>query len=164
MYILENVAANALGAQIRISFTDVAIGTPHFGMCADQRKFCAAVIERLYGAPARFAVAIVAFLAEATLVTVSLLVAIETFGRCFAKLDRRQVAFIATCRCMSALELKIGKGVIEGFLVQRSDVGVVPKMVAMTMIAVDLYRFGLTAVKPSVLPPVGSDFLVAVEA
>ena len=140
----------------------MAVLAGHVDVFAGQRETRLAVIEAGF-LPVDLGVAVCAFLAQAALVLVVLVVAGVTARWSLA-------IFLAGHVAVTALHLRFGVGVlerklrqpvVEGFRIKRGDVHAAPLVLGMAAPAVLLFQ------PPVVAPPrlhVARDLLVAVEA
>jgi hypothetical protein len=162
--ILKLMTIHALGADTLVTFANMACGTGDRAVRALEWKPGRTVIERLDPAPSGFAVAIVAFFAEAPFVGVFRLMAVEAASRRIAEFCCRCVAAGARHRLVGVAKPKIRLSMIEGLAIQLDDVGVAPLMIGMTMAAFGLCGIRMAPMESLAGRSIRCGFLVARKA
>ena len=122
--ILDGVACVAIRSNAFIGFAQVTRGTGNRLVCATQRKSCTRMVEGDCVAPARVAMAGLAFLSQVALVWFVFLVASGTRERGFGKTLLLGVTAGTRHVLMCAGEPEVGCPVIEQWFVQLHHVEV----------------------------------------
>jgi len=133
--ILNLVAIHASGADASVAFANMAGRAGDGLVSALERKPRRVVVESLDPAPRGFAVASIAFFAEAAFVRINRLVTVEALSGCLAEFDRGCVTAGARNCSVGVPEREIRKGMIECLAVQLDDVRFPSLVIGMTMVA-----------------------------
>jgi hypothetical protein len=145
--ILDLVAIHAQHADAFVALANMAGGTGDGLVSALERKPRRVVVERLDAAPSGFAVASIAFFAQAPLVRINSLVTVEALSGCLAEFDRCCVTAGARHCSVGIPKREICKGMIECLAVELDDVRFPSLVVGMTMVALIFCGIRLPPVK-----------------
>lgn len=122
------------------------------------------MIEGLDALPSLFIVAVVAFFAEASVVSICLSVATDTVTWGFAKLRLGRMASGTWDYLVCTIDHKIRECMIESIPIELHNIGTPPLVIRMTALAFAAFGRGLTAMKAALLLTISGHILVAGKA
>ncbi len=164
MDILKLVARGAGRGHALIFLVRVAGGASNLLVAPRKGKMRSRMIEGPNAGPDILTVTALARVAEPPLMRIGVPVAVNAAAWCFAELYVGQVAAVASRVLVSAIKLKVRKGVIERFPVELHDVGGAAFVVRMAAFALGLRGIRTLAMHPASEFPILGDVLVAGEA
>ncbi len=164
MNILYLVTAHANRTNSLVSLSAMACGTGDGTVRIMERKSRRGVIERLDAEPCRLVVALVARLSQAPLVRIAVLMTVKAASRGVAEFRCLRMAAAAGHRNMRVPQREIRESVVKGLAIQLDDIGVPPRVIGVTVIAVLFGSGRPTSMKSLVRGAISGDFLVARKA
>jgi hypothetical protein len=162
--VLNLVAIHTQRADAFVALADMASGAGNRLVRALERKPGRVMVELLDLAPGGFAVAIVAFFAQAPFVGINSLVTVEAASGRLAEFDRWRMTTGARHCSVGIPKREIRKGMIECLAVQLDDVRFPSLVIGMTMVAFSFGRIRLVSMKSLSGRPVRCNFLVTCKA
>ena len=134
--ILNPVTAHARGAYPLVMLSAVARGTGDGSVRLAEREFRRVMVEGFNFVPLCLTVTLFACFAEAPLVRLTVLVAIDAARGSVAEFYRLRMAVAAWNGDVGIPQSEVRECVIEGFSVKLYDISVPPHVIAVTMVAI----------------------------